>query len=531
MTFSFSEFLQFTDSEQLKIVNYLKEHYIINNKNKQSIANELDVSMVCLSKILKKFNIKKSKKLVAEQRKQTCLEKYGVSTPFQSEEVKNKIKQTSLKRYGVEHPSQSKEVQEKMKQTCFEKYGCKFVTQVKTIQEKMKQTSIEHFGIDNYNNRKQAANTIKNKSIEEKELFKEKTKQAWAKKTNDELQNIIKKSKQTKLEKYGNENYYNKEKFRQTSFEKYGVDHPSKSKEVQEKIKQTCLEKYGVEYPSQSKEFQEKYKKTSLDKYGVEHPFKSNVIKNKIIKTNLKKYNRESYNQTHISINNVNICKCKESFLKFISNIPFEKRTLWYLHELLEYSDIQIYRKCLEFNCLDLINLSNSMYELDFKKWLDSLNVDCYINYRKILYPKEIDIFIPDKMIGIEINGIYWHCVERDKSYKNYHQEKSLLAREKGIFIYHIFEHELMTKTNKNSILTELEYMITSNDFIPKQLRGLNKNEFPNELLLDFTKENPKDYEKYGYKIVSLSKPTSQKIYNHTLYNCGYYLIKRSPDY
>ena len=47
MTFSFSEFLQFTDNEQLKIVNYLKEQYIINNKNKQSITNELNISMVC----------------------------------------------------------------------------------------------------------------------------------------------------------------------------------------------------------------------------------------------------------------------------------------------------------------------------------------------------------------------------------------------------------------------------------------------------------------------------------------------------
>ncbi len=33
--------------------------------------------------------------------KQTCLEKYGVENPFQSQEVKDKCKQTCLEKYGV----------------------------------------------------------------------------------------------------------------------------------------------------------------------------------------------------------------------------------------------------------------------------------------------------------------------------------------------------------------------------------------------------------------------------------------------
>ena len=47
------------------------------------------------------------------KRKDTCIERYGVENPFQSEEVKQKSKDTCIERYGVEHPCQSPEVKQK----------------------------------------------------------------------------------------------------------------------------------------------------------------------------------------------------------------------------------------------------------------------------------------------------------------------------------------------------------------------------------------------------------------------------------
>ena len=47
---------------------------------------------------------KNAHKIQKERYIKTCLEKYGVENPYQSEQVKDKIKQTCLKRYGVEHP-------------------------------------------------------------------------------------------------------------------------------------------------------------------------------------------------------------------------------------------------------------------------------------------------------------------------------------------------------------------------------------------------------------------------------------------
>lgn len=45
--------------------------------------------------------------------KETCLKKYGVENPYQSEEIKEKIKQTMLERYGVENYSQTREFHKK----------------------------------------------------------------------------------------------------------------------------------------------------------------------------------------------------------------------------------------------------------------------------------------------------------------------------------------------------------------------------------------------------------------------------------
>lgn len=55
--------------------------------------------------------------------------------------------------------------------------------------------------------------------------------------------------------------------------------------------------------------------------------------------------------------------------------------------------------------------------------------------------PYELDIYIPDLSIAIEVNGNYWHSVEEGCS-KDYHLMKSLLCREKDIRLIHIYEFE-----------------------------------------------------------------------------------------
>jgi hypothetical protein len=79
----------------------------------------------------------------------TCLKKYGVMNPSQSEEIKEKKKETTMKNYGVEHHMQSPEIIQKRDETCLEKYGSKNVSQNQDIKDKKSNTFMNNYGVDN----------------------------------------------------------------------------------------------------------------------------------------------------------------------------------------------------------------------------------------------------------------------------------------------------------------------------------------------------------------------------------------------
>ena len=74
---------------------------------------------------------------------------------------------------------------------------------------------------------------------------------------------------------------------------------------------------------------------------------------------------------------------------------------------------------------------------------------------RSILCNKEIDIYLPDKKIGIEYNGNYWHSSEHKDKY--YHYNKSKEASQKDVRIIHIFEYEWMNNRTKNILESMLK--------------------------------------------------------------------------
>ncbi len=148
--------------------------------------------------------------IIKNKIKKTCLEKYGVDTPLQSEIVKEKIKQTFLDKYGVEHPSKIDEVKEKSKKTCLKKYGVEYTLQDKEIRLKGKKTIFKKYGVE------------------------------YATQSNEIQEKTIK-----------------------TNLEKYGCKRPSQNAKVREKVKQTCLERYGVEHPNQLQYFMDKMSKNA----------------------------------------------------------------------------------------------------------------------------------------------------------------------------------------------------------------------------------------------------------------------------
>ncbi len=70
----------------------------------------------------------------------------------------------------------------------------------------------------------------------------------------------------------------------------------------------------------------------------------------------------------------------------------------------------------------------------------------------------ELDIYIPDKKVAIEFNGLYWHSENILKDPMNYHLDKTNKCLDKNVQLIHIFEDEWVLKKDiiKNVIIQKL---------------------------------------------------------------------------
>lgn len=212
---------------------------------------------------------------------------------------------------------------------------------------------------------------------------------------------FIVKQKNTKLEKYGDENYNNVEKGKKTKLEKYGNENFNNL---------------------------EKYKTTCFEKYGDTNYSKTNNYKNKIIQNYKDLYSEITFNdiKKETVIISCPICNDKSELSK----------------QLLYERNKRNYIVCTNCNPIGFSNRSG--YENEICEFLSEININ-HITNKKIPNKRtEVDIFLPDFNIGIEINGVYWH----NELYKpkNYHLQKTIDCNENGISLIHIFEDEWLYK-------------------------------------------------------------------------------------
>lgn len=122
-------------------------------------------------------------------------------------------------------------------------------------------------------------------------------------------------------------------------------------------------------------------------------------------------------------------------------------------------------------------NFHDSKYETDFCQfcpmadgssraqkelfdWLKATNDDLEIQWenKSVIWPKEIDIYIPALKLGIEYCGLYWHS-EKNGVDREYHKNKFLLCESKGIKLIQIFEDEWLNNKEivKSMITSQLK--------------------------------------------------------------------------
>ena len=93
-----------------------------------------------------------------------------------------------------------------------------------------------------------------------------------------------------------------------------------------------------------------------------------------------------------------------------------------------------------------------SLVELDVLEYIRSIYDDIVIHSdRTQISPYELDIYIPDLKLAIEIDGLYWHSWHSDMNISENnkrHIDKTKLCRAQGIDLIHITDEEWRTNPN-----------------------------------------------------------------------------------
>lgn len=147
---------------------------------------------------------------------------------------------------------------------------------------------------------------------------------------------------------------------------------------------------------------------------------------------------------------------------------------------------------------------------VDFVKSITSCKLE--IGSFKIIYPKQLDIYIPEKKLAFEFNGSYFHSYEKTHD-KLYHLNKTKACEELGIKLVHIWEDEWTYE--KDKIKELLKNIIFETVSFPDK----------NILKLDRSKFN-KVWKIPGYVLLKESKPKlilrgKQKKTKNLVPDCG----------
>ena len=87
---------------------------------------------------------------------------------------------------------------------------------------------------------------------------------------------------------------------------------------------------------------------------------------------------------------------------------------------------------------------SVSKQEREIYDFIKSVTTDVESSNRKVVEPKELDIYVPDKSFALEFNGLYWHSEEFVS--RKYHLEKTSACLKEGVSLIQIFSDEWREK-------------------------------------------------------------------------------------
>ena len=345
--------------------------------------------------------------------KKTCQERFGSDTPFGSKEILDKCKKTLIDKTGFDNPMKCESTKLKVQATNEIRYGGKAPSCSKDVRDKMFNTNMERYGV-----------SIGGNSEDGRKKAKE-TFQRHCKENPNFTSEIHQKIVNTNLTLHGVEDYANSEeineKRRQTNLNKFGVEYSFQREDVKKKSKKTCMEKYGVEYFTQSNEFKAleasktTYRQISYRNFILTCQYDSPM------------FTEEEYVKGNSEMDFKFICKtCGKTFTSIHRNGKHKRCPICYPE-------------------LNGLSIGEDEVYTHICQSIDKTNVQS--GNRLVLGGKELDIYIPERKLAFEYDGLYWHSQEWNSD-KNYHLWKTNECEKQGIHLIHIFENEWIGKQN-----------------------------------------------------------------------------------
>jgi very-short-patch-repair endonuclease len=272
-------------------------------------------------------------------------------------------------------------------------------------------------------------------------------------------EHIIKTVKEVCIKKYGVTSPMAakevQDKIKATHLKKYGGN-PSKSKEVVQKARATMLRKYGAETALKVPEFKRKFKETCLKRYGKENPSQIEAVKIKVqasgAKTNIERYGVVRKIQQSIPKDTLALLDNREAFIEWFSIRHFkDKIPLYALAEELGVTTMTIVGRAKKHK-IKARRFHSSYMQKELISFIRNLfNGEIIVNDRQAIDPKELDIYLPERNLAIEFNGLYWHSYYKKETIeeRHKHQYKSIEGLKKGIQVLTIFSNEWLDKTKQ----------------------------------------------------------------------------------
>lgn len=236
---------------------------------------------------------------------------------------------------------------------------------------------------------------------------------------------------------YGTSTIYSAGKAKRdaTMMNKYGVLYPFESQQILSKTRKTLKSRIGVEYPFMDRSIRRRAVETIISRYGVSTVMQLPEVRAAIKQTLYKTYGVENASQINLN---------KESFAKFNDDADFTRvyRELDSTKAISVYYGVSISSVQKRAARLGLPKKRSliSVPEQQVADYMRYIGAEIVQSERTVIRPKEIDIYLPDRNIGIEFDGIYMHSSRMTDSM--HLLDKTLRAYDAGCTLIHVFSDE-----------------------------------------------------------------------------------------